>query len=72
MEELMAGYKLDQGLRQVLSIMTLLVYNLFAIYMLSHQEGNLKLCEEILEEQLQVMFVFSEAINFNCLPKPID
>ncbi|BES91165.1 IHypothetical protein2 [Nesidiocoris tenuis] len=53
LEELMAGYKLDQGLRQVLSIMTLLVYNLFAIYMLSHQEGNLKLCEEILEEQLQ-------------------
>ncbi|KAF6217359.1 hypothetical protein GE061_001713, partial [Apolygus lucorum] len=53
LSELMAGYKLDQGLRQVLSIMTLLTYNLFAIYVLSHQEGNLELCQEILEEQLK-------------------
>lgn len=32
--------------------MTLLGYNLIVLYVLSHQEGDIALCEEILEKQL--------------------
>jgi hypothetical protein len=33
--------------------MTLLGYNLIVLYVLSHQEGDIKLSEEILEKQLK-------------------
>ncbi|XP_014259009.1 tetratricopeptide repeat protein 39B-like [Cimex lectularius] len=52
--ELTAGYRLTEGIRQVLSIMTLLTYNLIAVYVLSHNDGDLDLCEEILQQQLKL------------------
>jgi hypothetical protein len=54
-QDLMAGANMD-GLRQVLCVMTLLSYHLIVCYVLSNQEGDLKLCDEILEKQLTVGF----------------
>ncbi|XP_017781024.1 PREDICTED: tetratricopeptide repeat protein 39B-like isoform X2 [Nicrophorus vespilloides] len=50
--DLLAGYNM-QGLRQILCVMTLLGYHLIVLYVLSHQEGDLKLCEEILVGQFK-------------------
>lgn len=72
LSELMAGYELHEGLRQVLSIMTLLTYNLFAVCVLSHQEGNLQLCEDILEEQLKACILhlnYDGPMFFLLIPK---
>ncbi|EFA11237.1 tetratricopeptide repeat protein 39B isoform X2 [Tribolium castaneum] len=52
LNDLVEGYKTD-GLRQILCLMTLLGYNLIVLYVLSHQEGDLKLSQEILEKQLK-------------------
>jgi tetratricopeptide (TPR) repeat protein len=52
LNDLIEGYK-TQGLRQILCLMTLLGYNLIVLYVLSHQEGDIKLSEEILEKQLK-------------------
>lgn len=52
-QDLMTGAKIE-GLRQVLCVMTLLGYHLIVCYVLSHQEGDLKFCEEMLEKQLNV------------------
>lgn len=52
-QDLMAGSEMD-GLRQVLCVMTLLSYHLIVCYVLSNQEGDLALCDEILEKQLTV------------------
>lgn len=51
--DLKIGHQMD-GIRKVLCVMTLLAYNLIVCYVLSHQEGDLKLCDEILNKQLQV------------------
>lgn len=53
MQDLMAGAKMT-GLRQVLCVMTLLGYHLIVCYVLSHQEGDLEFCEEVLNQQLSV------------------
>ncbi|XP_063929008.1 tetratricopeptide repeat protein 39B-like isoform X2 [Zophobas morio] len=52
LHDLIEGYKTD-GLRQILCLMTLLGYNLIVLYVLSHQEGDIQLSEEILEKQLK-------------------
>lgn len=53
MQDLIAGYNLP-GIRQVLCVMTLLGYHLIVCYVLSHQEGDLEFCDEILKKQLQL------------------
>jgi Protein of unknown function (DUF3808) len=52
-QDLMIGWKMT-GLRQVMCVMTLLAYHLIVCYVLSHQEGDLDLCEIILQHQLSV------------------
>ncbi|XP_055922377.1 tetratricopeptide repeat protein 39B-like isoform X2 [Eupeodes corollae] len=51
-DDLVTGYHLP-GLRQVLCAMTLLGYHLIVCYVLSHQEGDLVFCDEILNKQLE-------------------
>ncbi|XP_044766072.1 tetratricopeptide repeat protein 39B-like isoform X2 [Coccinella septempunctata] len=51
LDHLQKGYHLE-GIRQILCIMTLLGYNLMVLYIVSHSEGDLKICEEILKKQL--------------------
>ncbi|KAG5876911.1 hypothetical protein JTB14_037736 [Gonioctena quinquepunctata] len=41
------------GLRQILCIMTMLGYNLVVLHVLSHKEGDIKMCQEIIDEQLK-------------------
>ena len=53
MQDLLIGAK-SPGIRQVLCVMTLLGYNLIVCYVLSHQEGDLKFCDELLQNQLSV------------------
>lgn len=53
MQDLLIGAK-SPGIRQVLCVMTLLGYNLIVCYVLSHQEGDLKYCDELLQHQLSV------------------
>lgn len=48
----MEGYKTD-GLRKILCIMTLLGYNLIVLEVLSHQDGDMTICQEILDLQLK-------------------
>lgn len=55
--DLKVGHQMD-GVRKVLCVMTLLAYNLIVCYVLSHQEGDLELSEEILTKQLQVSVLF--------------
>uniref|UniRef100_A0A1B0A8B7 Tetratricopeptide repeat protein 39B n=1 Tax=Glossina pallidipes TaxID=7398 RepID=A0A1B0A8B7_GLOPL len=52
LEDLNRGYK-TPGLRQVLCAVTLLGYHLVVCYILGHQEGDLVLCDDILQTQLQ-------------------
>lgn len=54
LRELEAGYKLQHSIRQVLSVMTLLGYHLIVVYVLSHAEGDLSFCDEILRSQMQL------------------
>lgn len=53
MQDLVTGYRMT-GIRQVLCVMTLLGYHLIVCYVLSHQEGDLAFCDEILQTQLAV------------------
>lgn len=53
MQDLVTGYRMT-GIRQVLCVMTLLGYHLIVCYVLSHQEGDLEFCDEILRGQLAV------------------
>lgn len=53
LQDLMAGSKMT-GLRQVLCVMTLLGYHLIVCYVLSAREGDLKFCDDVLEQQLSV------------------
>lgn len=52
MANLEAGYRMTNGIRQILCVMTLLGYHLIVMFVLSHQDGDLQICEEILKEQL--------------------
>nr|XP_018917260.1 PREDICTED: tetratricopeptide repeat protein 39B-like [Bemisia tabaci]XP_018917261.1 PREDICTED: tetratricopeptide repeat protein 39B-like [Bemisia tabaci] len=54
LQELEASYGLTQGLRQVLSVMTLLSYNLIVVYVFSHTDGDLQFCDTILKKQLML------------------
>nr|XP_034189255.1 tetratricopeptide repeat protein 39B-like [Osmia lignaria]XP_034189256.1 tetratricopeptide repeat protein 39B-like [Osmia lignaria] len=54
LSELEAGYKERRGLRHVLCAMILLAYNLIASFVLSHTDGDLDLCEKVLEEELNL------------------
>lgn len=47
------------GIRKVLCVMILLAYNLIVCYVLSHQEGDLAFCDEVLNEQLRVCSIDS-------------
>lgn len=51
-DDLNKGYHME-GIRRILCIMTLLGYHLIVLYVLSHQEGDLEMCEEILKNQLK-------------------
>lgn len=53
LQDLLLGSQID-GIRQVLCVMNLLGYHLIVCYVLSHQEGDLKFCDQILNEQLSV------------------
>ena len=53
LDDLLAGAKMS-GLRQILCMMTLLGYNLIVCYVLSHQEGDLAFCDDVLSQQLIV------------------
>ncbi|XP_058834912.1 tetratricopeptide repeat protein 39B-like isoform X1 [Topomyia yanbarensis] len=53
MQDLIAGSQ-SLGIRQVLCVMTLLGYNLIVCYVLSHKEGDLKYCDELLSKQLKI------------------
>ncbi len=64
MQDLVAGVRMT-GIRQVLCVMTLLGYHLIVCYVLSHQEGDLEFCDEMLNEQLQVRKSFFFG-NFSC------
>lgn len=52
-QDLMTGAKMT-GLRQVLCTMTLLGYHLIVCYVLSHQDGDLELCDQMLKHHLSV------------------
>ncbi|XP_029160780.1 tetratricopeptide repeat protein 39B-like [Nylanderia fulva] len=52
--ELKAGYNERRGLRQVLCVMTLLSYNLFVTFVLSHADGDLEWCEEVVQQELNI------------------
>lgn len=54
LQELETGYRLHRSIRQVLCVMTLLAYHLMVLYVLSHTDGDLEFCDEILRSQLQV------------------
>lgn len=50
--ELKAGFNEKRGLRQILCVMILLAYNLIVTFVLSHSEGDLDWCEQVLEQEL--------------------
>lgn len=52
--ELKAGYNERRGLRQILCVMTLLSYNLIVTFVLSHSDGDLEWCEQVLEQELNL------------------
>lgn len=52
LKDLIEGYQLN-GIRQILCTMTLLGYNLIVLHVLSHNEGDTKMSQEILEKQLK-------------------
>ncbi|KAJ9575327.1 hypothetical protein L9F63_025722, partial [Diploptera punctata] len=54
LQELETGYRLHHSIRQVLCVMTLLGYHLIVVYVLSHTDGDLDFCDEILRSQLQL------------------
>lgn len=53
LQDLMVGVEMN-GLRQILCTMTLLSYHLIVCYVLSNQEGDLKFCDNLLNNQLMV------------------
>lgn len=68
LEDLEYGCNMKDGLRQVLCVMTLLSYHLIVLYVLSHHEGDLAACENILKTQLQVSYRIRYLCEYyNCL-----
>ncbi|KAH0951255.1 hypothetical protein HN011_011384 [Eciton burchellii] len=64
--ELKAGYREKRGLRQILCVMILLSYNLIVTFVLSHSDGDLDWCEQVLQDELSlysngVWFLFFKA-----------
>lgn len=49
--DLTQGYKM-KGIRQILCTMTLLGYHLIVMHVLSHKEGDMGICQDILDKQL--------------------
>ncbi|XP_046407172.1 tetratricopeptide repeat protein 39B-like [Ischnura elegans] len=54
LKELALGYNLFNSLRQVLCVMVLLAYHLIVVVVLSHTDGDLNFCEEILKKELKI------------------
>ncbi|XP_046620385.1 tetratricopeptide repeat protein 39B-like [Neodiprion virginianus] len=54
LEQLEAGYREPNGLRQVLCALTLLSFNLIVMYVLSDSRSDLKWCESTLDEELML------------------
>ncbi|XP_046746386.1 tetratricopeptide repeat protein 39B-like [Diprion similis] len=54
LEQLEAGYREPNGLRQVLCALTLLSFNLIVMYILSDSRSDLKWCESTLDEELML------------------
>ncbi|KAL6427087.1 hypothetical protein ACFW04_009332 [Cataglyphis niger] len=52
--ELKAGYNERRGLRQILCVMTLLSYNLIVTFVLSHSDGDLEWCDQVLQQELSL------------------
>ncbi|XP_057654373.1 tetratricopeptide repeat protein 39B-like [Diorhabda carinulata] len=52
LQELYLGCE-TRGIRQVLSIMAILGYNLIALHVLSHREGDIKQCTDIIDKRLE-------------------
>lgn len=52
--ELKAGYNEKRGLRQILCVMTLLSYNLIVTFVLSHSDGDLEWCDQVLQQELSL------------------
>ncbi|XP_066247193.1 tetratricopeptide repeat protein 39B-like isoform X1 [Euwallacea similis] len=52
LNDLIEGYQLN-GIRQILCMMTLLGYNLIVMHVLSHREGDIAICQDILDKQLK-------------------
>ncbi|CAG9761116.1 unnamed protein product [Ceutorhynchus assimilis] len=52
LSDLIDGYHMD-GIRQILCTMVLLGYNLIVMHVISHKEGDMEICEDILEKQLK-------------------
>ncbi|XP_070169153.1 tetratricopeptide repeat protein 39B [Polyergus mexicanus] len=52
--ELKAGYNERRGLRQILCVMILLSYNLIVTFVLSHSDGDLEWCEQVLQQELSL------------------
>ncbi|XP_076261113.1 tetratricopeptide repeat protein 39B-like isoform X2 [Rhynchophorus ferrugineus] len=49
--DLTQGYQM-KGIRQILCTMTLLGYHLIVLHVLSHKEGDMTICQDILDKQL--------------------
>lgn len=54
LKELHLGYGLTDGIRNILSVLALLTYHLIVLYVVSHSDGDLEFCEEILRTQLML------------------
>lgn len=52
--ELKAGYAERRGLRYILCVMALLSYNLIVSFVLSHRDGDLEWCEQVLDQELSL------------------
>lgn len=52
--ELKACYSEKRGLRHILCVMNLLCYNLIITFVLSHSDGDLDWCEQVLEQELKL------------------
>ncbi|XP_077269828.1 tetratricopeptide repeat protein 39B [Temnothorax americanus] len=52
--ELREGCNDRKGLRHVLCVLSLLTYNLIISFILSHSDGDLDWCEQVLEQELSV------------------
>ncbi|XP_023025659.2 tetratricopeptide repeat protein 39B [Leptinotarsa decemlineata] len=52
LRELDAGAK-SEGMRQILSVMVTLAYNLIVLHVLGHREGDMRTCRDIIQNQLE-------------------